>query len=182
MLGTFLALLETEEEKRRFEVLYNEYGSTVYNYAYHILKDVQLSEDAVSEAFFSLARHMDKIQDRSDKDARNYLIVIAKNRAKKMAENQSRTAPVEEVWPDSADPEDVELETDSRDIRDRLLEAIRSMDEKYADVVIMKYYYQFKEAEIAHELGVTLETVKIRLHRARKQLREMLEKEAFYSE
>ncbi len=76
MLGAFLALLNTPEEKTRFEHLYLENRSIMYNYAMEILKDSQLAEDAVQDAFMKLIKYMDHIKGRNDHDARNYLIII----------------------------------------------------------------------------------------------------------
>lgn len=51
MLMIYLSLLDTDEEKSTFEALYYEHRIQMYHIAYGILKDEQLSEDAVHEAF-----------------------------------------------------------------------------------------------------------------------------------
>lgn len=60
MLGIYLAMLDTPEEKSKFEVLYKEYRSTMYNHAYGILKDKHLAEDAVHNAFFEVNKKFRK--------------------------------------------------------------------------------------------------------------------------
>lgn len=52
MLGLYLAMIDTHEEKNKFEELYKEYKSTMYNFAMAILKDSYMAEDAVHNAFF----------------------------------------------------------------------------------------------------------------------------------
>ena len=47
----YLCLLDTEEEKSKFEELYNQYRKLMYLCAKEILRDEQLAEDAVHEAF-----------------------------------------------------------------------------------------------------------------------------------
>lgn len=183
MLGIFLAMLKTEEEQKRFKDLFFKYKSTVYNYAYQILGNAHDSEDVVDDTFLSLSRNMDKIKGKSETDARNYLIVIAKNNALRMLKKRNNMVCVEKIESDTDfSAEDIHLELNRRDLRDRMLQSIKNMNEKYSDVVILKYYYQFGDAEIAQELGLTLENVKIRLHRAKNLLKDELEKEGLYSE
>lgn len=51
MLGFYLALLDTAEEKSRFEELYLLYRQDMYKTAYSILQDSFEAEDVVHEAF-----------------------------------------------------------------------------------------------------------------------------------
>lgn len=180
MLMFYLSMLETPEEKSRFEHLYTTYKSVLYNYAYQILHNVDLSEDAVHDTFMKLLDNMKKIQDRSDAEARNYLIIIVKNMAKKYYGHNKHMSYREEVETDVLDIHDIEVEAIRRDEAKRLYDLIMSLDEKYADVLIMKYYYDYKENEIAGLLGLTLNNVKIRLHRGKEMLKKALEKENAY--
>ena len=52
---------------------------------------------------------------------------------------------------------------------------IESLPENYKSVVILSELEELKNHEIADILNITLDTVKIRLHRARAQLRKKLE-------
>lgn len=47
----YLALIEGEEEKRKFGRLYHNYMQTMYYIAYQILKNKYAAEDAVHQAF-----------------------------------------------------------------------------------------------------------------------------------
>ena len=51
MLGFYLALLDTAEDKSRFEELYLVYRQDMYKTAFAILRSPQSAEDAVHEAF-----------------------------------------------------------------------------------------------------------------------------------
>lgn len=55
MLLFYLSLLDTEEEKTKFERLYYEYRAVMKYKALEILKDEYLAEDAVHEAFIKLS-------------------------------------------------------------------------------------------------------------------------------
>ncbi|MBI5839695.1 MAG: sigma-70 family RNA polymerase sigma factor [Chloroflexi bacterium] len=64
-------------------------------------------------------------------------------------------------------------------IRDEMNECIRGYIEKlpedYRTVLVLSEYEGLKNNEVAEILGVTLDTVKIRLHRARAKLKQELE-------
>ena len=67
-----------------------------------------------------------------------------------------------------------EPEVRERDVmRDRVL----SLPERQREVLILRYYEDMSEAEIAETLGIPRGTVKSRLHTATKALRERLEAE-----
>ena len=177
MLSMYLALLRTPEEKRRFETLYIAYKNVLYNYAYEVLHDVQLSEDAVSETYLILTDHMDKIENRSDQDARNYLIIIAKNAAKKIRNKRNPNVYDEEAFDEIPDVVDIENSVEQMDEKQRIYTLIKSLKPIYADVLILKYYYNLKGEEIASSLGISLDNVKIRLHRGKALLKAAMERE-----
>lgn len=60
-------------------------------------------------------------------------------------------------------------------IRSDVLDAIRQLPAKQADVVVLRYYLDLSEAEIASTLGMAQGTVKSHAHRALKRLGETLQ-------
>ena len=56
----------------------------------------------------------------------------------------------------------------------RARDALDALDARYGDVLRLRVVDDSSEAEVAHRLGLTLATVKIRTHRARHALREQL--------
>ena len=53
---------------------------------------------------------------------------------------------------------------------------INQLDDKYRDVIILKYYYHMKNVEIAEVLKIEPGTVNTHVARAKKKLREILDK------
>ena len=53
----YLQMLDTPEEKSKFETLYYTHRRTMLHIAMQILKDHQLAENAVQEAFIRLAKN-----------------------------------------------------------------------------------------------------------------------------
>ena len=69
----------------------------------------------------------------------------------------------------AADPE-LQLELGS--LRDRLQVALRDLPPKLRAVVVLRDVYDLPHEAIAAELGISESAAKVRLHRARKKLRE----------
>jgi len=79
MLTVLLALIDTPEEKKRFEELYYQYERLLYFIAKQRLGDVHLAEDAVNETFIRVIRHFDGIDEIDSPRTKRYLVVILKN-------------------------------------------------------------------------------------------------------
>jgi RNA polymerase sigma-70 factor (ECF subfamily) len=70
---------------------------------------------------------------------------------------------------DASSP-DPEAETVKHEERDRLHILLKDLDETDRAAVIMRYWYDYSEIEIADSLELTVSAVKSRLHRARRAL------------
>ena len=75
--------------------------------------------------------------------------------------------------PDPASP-DPEAESTKREDRDRLHFLLKDLDDTDRAAVIMRYWYDYSEIEIAESLNLTVSAVKSRLHRARKAVARLL--------
>jgi RNA polymerase sigma-70 factor (ECF subfamily) len=60
-------------------------------------------------------------------------------------------------------------------MNDCIRDFVARLPENYRAVLVLSEFEGLKNAEISEILGITLDTVKIRLHRARKRLKEELE-------
>ena len=76
--------------------------------------------------------------------------------------------------PDSPDPE---AESVKGQTRERIQAMLKDLDETDRAAIIMRYWYDYSEAEIAESLRLTVSAVKSRLHRARKELAGMWQEE-----
>lgn len=170
MLSFYLTIIESEDEKTLFEKIYCANRLSMYHKAYQILKDTAWAEDVVHDTFVILANNMKKISNRNDLEIRNYLLIITRNRALQVYNRRKR-----EIYSFSEDCIIVDTENTNFDIEDKLyqkhvFDLIKAMDCKYGDVIILKYYYDMSLKEIANNLKVSLDNVKIRLHRGKEVL------------
>jgi RNA polymerase sigma-70 factor (ECF subfamily) len=77
---------------------------------------------------------------------------------------------------DVASP-DPEAESVKREERDRLHILLKDLDETDRAAIILRYWHDCSEIEIAESLNLTVSAVKSRLHRARRALAGMWQEE-----
>lgn len=175
MLSFYLALVDTAEEKTKLEQLYNEYKDVMYNYAYSILKDNYLAEDAVHNSFVSLTKNLNKINKVKCKETRNYLIITVKNASIRIYNHYKKNICLDTI--EIADNDDsIKITEREYDLK-QVYEAILSMKESYSDVLMLKYFYECSNEEIAQLLNTTYENVSVRISRGRKKLKQLLTEE-----
>lgn len=82
MLGVYMALLETEEDRERFDKLYRQHREQLFRIALSVMKDICSAEDVVSEVFMIIAKktfqHSGK---KTDRELFGYIAIITRNRA-----------------------------------------------------------------------------------------------------
>ena len=154
-----------------FEALYESYAGWMYRLAHAILRQPQDAEDAVQEAFLTVAKKPEFYAALTPERLKAALTVITKSRALDILKKRR----------DTADPELIEetLPGDTVSVTDGLLlqHAMASLPPAARETVLLHYADGFTVPEIAELLDAKTETVKKTLYRARKQLRRFMEKE-----
>ena len=172
MLGIYLAMLDTPEEKSKFEVLYKEYRSIMYNHAYGILKDKYLAEDAVHNAFLKLTKNLEKVNEIKCKETRNYLVILVRGAAINFYNQNKKIVSIDEL--DDTDTLDLPELIENRLERERVFEIISNMDNKYSDILMLKLFYDCSNEEVAQSLNINPEHVSIRFFRAKEKLKKLI--------
>lgn len=141
-------------------------------------------EDVVQETFFEAWRHLEKLREPERLAA--WLDGICRNVCKRQArlqangahevpfagnEDEVSTADVDTYDPLSIDPEE-ELERQSRRIL--LYRAIGYLSESARELIELCYLAELPQREVAHKLDMSLGALELKLHRVRRQLRQVL--------
>ena len=173
----FLSMLDSEEEKSRFQAVYEKYSHFLWYLAYQVLRDGQLAEDAVQETFLALTRHMDKIQDPESKAARNFLSTIVRNKAIDLLRKEKgiRTIPLE-GWEQPAG-EDLLEGYLRRESAEEIRQALDKLEEENRILLEYRYLHGLSEREVARIMGITPKNANVRIFRARRRLQELLRRE-----
>jgi RNA polymerase sigma-70 factor, ECF subfamily len=166
-----------------FTRLVEEYQTHVYNLCYRMLGEPEAAEDAAQETFLRAYQNLHRY-DQSRSFATWLLSIgahycIDRLRRRKLSmfsmdeENDDGTT-LEIADAGSPDPE---AESVKREDRDHLHTLLKGLDETDRAAVIMRYWYDYSEVEIAESLNLTVSAVKSRLHRARRALAGMWQEE-----
>lgn len=168
-------------EEQALVWLIERYGPYVNTIVFQILGSfatVSDMEEVSSDVFFTLWNNAGRIADGKTKA---YLGGIARNKAKEWVRKAGRELPLEgDVLLISG--EDPEHTLTKREQARFLKNAILSMDSPQREIFLRYYYYCQPVAAIAEALSLNPATVKTKLHRGRKKLREQLIKGGYFVE
>lgn len=152
------------------EGIYTLLKQPLYSFIFRYTRDEQLSIDIVQDTFVKLQRHKDDFNPKNGR-LKSYLFQIAYrlmitklNRRKKWRSLLPFLTPIQN---------DDNHHADRITIRD----AVAKLPEIQRAVVLLFYYHDLPQEEIATVLGIPKGTVKSRLHVAIKKLKEELEGE-----
>ena len=171
MISAILGMLTDSAEQSKLRTLYEMYRQPMYRAAFAILKEPYLAEDAVHNAFLHAQAHLGSIGEPGEARTAGYLYILARNAAIDIYNSRSRQLLTEEFDDTLADMQDVALETESRAVLHEIYELICSLEPAYCDILLLKFYYELDDAEIAETLGISLTNARVRLHRAREKLK-----------
>lgn len=173
----FSALLETEDDRERFERIYKENYHKMHYAALGLLKQPQEAENAVHEAFLALAERFERYRHFNDREMTGFCVSIVKNKAIDLIRRSRRYSEEELsalVLFDESYQRSPELALERDEERKRILRALRNVSEVYRETLILKYYYELDNGEIAKIQGVAKKTVEMRLYRGKEKLREVM--------
>ena len=141
-------------------------SDTLYRVAATQLRQRADQEDAVQEALRRAWEKRHRL--REDRYVRTWVIRILLNECHRMQRSMARTQPAEEIPAVEARREDTGLK-----------EAFAQLEERYRLPILLHYIEGYGIAEISAMLHLPQGTVKSRLARGRKSLREILNEEVF---
>ena len=166
-----------------FTKLVEEHQTHVYNLCYRMLGEPEAAEDAAQESFLRAYQNLHRY-DQSRPFATWWLSIAAHYCIDRLRRRKLSIFSIDEENDDGstyeiADPASLDPEAESvkREDRDRLHILLKDLDETDRAAVIMRYWYDFSEVEIAESLKLTVSAVKSRLHRSRRALAGMWQDE-----
>lgn len=149
--------------------LYDQHFRSMVKLASMYVDDRETAEEVVQDAFVKLLSGSYRIEDGKHAP---YLRQMVLNGARSMLRKRRvrRLHAPEQPGPVAAAEESGVANTE----RTRILAAIRELPEKQASVLILRYYLDLSEAEIAETLGIARGSVKSHAHRGLAKLQKVL--------
>ena len=161
------------EEPGAFEELVDHFKNLVFALIVRTIPDRSRAEDVAQDVFLRIHRGLPYFRGEARLSTWIYRIVV---NACSQEKSQVRTS-VSLDDPDSRLPAPAAVDRRFADLelRDRLDKAIRQLPTQYRLLIAGHYLEGVQYEDLATAMGMPLGTVKTQLHRAKRQLRQLLE-------
>lgn len=148
-------------------VLFERYHGPLFNFYARLMGDRTVSEDLVQEVFLRILRYRDTYQPGTP--FRPWMYQIARNAR---MDHYRKTPRLETFEPDMLPPVAPHDSAQQQQEGALLHRALMRLSDEKREVLILARFQELKYTEIARLLGVELNTVKTRVHRALQDLRD----------
>ena len=155
-------------DRGAFDELVRRTYSETYTLALRLLGNPEDARDVTQETYLRAFRSLPNF--RGDAQFSTWLYRITANCASSHLGRRARHRH-EELTDLTRDPE---ARSEAGALRAELVQALRRLPPKLRAVIVLRDIYDLPHAEIAEELAITESAAKVRLHRARRRLREEL--------
>jgi RNA polymerase sigma-70 factor, ECF subfamily len=159
-----------------FSDLYRAHLRDVYSYAYYRVGDHHDAEDLTEQTFLQAYRHFERAQKESNgRPLRPWLIRIAHNLAANLYRDRSRkpASPIDQTGELTALHTTEQL-VEGRDELSRVLAGVKQLPDDRREALIMRFALGMDNREIARAMDRTDGATKVLIHRAIKQLEELV--------
>ncbi len=181
MLGMYLSLIDSADDKSKFEELYNLYYQDMLKTADNVLHNIHDAEDAVQKSFLKIAKGFSRITVMNSIEMKGYIFTIAQNTAIDIYRVKLKH-PVESI-DDYIDLEDDILIDDSAFLNidvEKIKECVRKLPEEYYSVLLLDQL-GFNAHEIAQSLDISYDNARKRVQRAKTKLKALTDKELIFN-
>lgn len=176
-------------DRELFAAVIRRYSQRLYRIALAVLRDSSEAEDVVQDTFVSAYQNLRQFSGRGrfgswlNRIAVNHALsrIPSRRRHISLSENDDddRSLSLEHRLADgSPGPEE---RASAAETSEGLYRALATLPERHLKVLILRYLNELDTRTVAKILGITEDNVKVRLHRARRNLRSILATQAIES-
>ena len=169
MLSLFLSMLENDEQKNKFQEIYNTYQENLFSITLAITKNYYDAEDALQNAWYSIAKNIDSIKMDDITILKSFLQTVVRNAAINLCKERSRKSfDSIDLYPNLESTEDLYKEIEGDEQYRMLLKQMDFIPDIFRDVLILNLIVGLSCTKIAELLGLNKNTVKSRLTKGKK--------------
>jgi len=156
----------------RFRLAVLMHDRAVFRLAAALLRDSREAEDVTQEVFLSYWQHGEKVE-----RPREWLLRVARNACLSRFRRSGRVITKDpEELPEISDGRDPEWHYEQNELAGELRKLVDVLPEPQRSLLVMFDVHGMDGASCARVLGLNANQVKVYLHRARRKLREQLER------
>ena len=160
----------------KLSLLYSRYSRPLFGYFYHLTRDAAHSEDLVQNVFYRLLKYRHTFK--GDGKFSTWMYHMARNVRIDAAKKGRRMHYADTLEPWEARMEqnpNVEMEMTQAEEVDRVRKALDQLPADKRELLVLSRYQNLKYHEIAQLVNSTEGAVKVKIHRALKDLRTAFE-------
>lgn len=181
---TYLVKSTLAGDDEAFTSLVDAYNKKIYKLIYYKIPNKEDVEDLTQEVFLKVYRSLKQFDQK--RKFSTWIYSIAKNLCidylrKKRLKSVSLDAPLfpqEDIFLEIPDEEhEPELILEKTDQQETIIEAINQLSEEHQLVIKLRHFKSYSYDEISEILDIPVGTIKSRIYRARKKLKDILYQE-----
>ena len=162
--------------------IYDQYYTRVRKFILALVKDEWVADDLIQETFLKIQNNLKNLKDPSKLSS--WIFRIAYNLCQDHFRQLKRSRKEERIDQEGMEDFkealiqkglDIQKELEQRQMGECVQDQINLLPESLRTVLILFDIMEFSHQEIADILGITVKNVKVRLHRARNKLKDILE-------
>ncbi len=162
----YLQLIDDPRDRSKFERLYHKYRCLMYHVAYKILGNDQDAEDAVQEAFLTIAKNMQKISAVERPKTRAYIVTITESKAIDLYRRKQKHPAGELI-------EELAGLTVEYDGSDDLARCMAKLPARYREFLLLRHAHGYTVKEVAKMMDMSVAAAYKLEQRAKKKLEEL---------
>ena len=178
MLLVYLSLIETQEEKDRFEYIYLNFRKQMLHIANNMVNNPYDAEDIVHNTFLSVAKNINIFDGREDSSIYSYLVCATKGNAQNFLRKKGNEKKAFDKFYLLKDTDfeysTIENKIDYDLFIDNVVEVIKELDDLYSNVLYLYVVEDLPYTQIAKLLDRKPGTVKKQIQRGKKLLHSKL--------
>lgn len=155
----------------KFNKILAEHQQRIYSLALYILRDKHEAEDVTQDVFTRLWNNVEQVE--SDKTS-SWLSAVTRNACIDRLRKRREFTQVEDEHQITRNDQEPSGNLQHQQLSGWLNTAISSLKEPYSSLIMLCDVQQNSQSTAAHSLNLTTTQVKVYLHRARHQLRDIL--------
>lgn len=166
------------DEPGAFEELVDHFKNLVFALIVRTVADRSRAEDLAQDVFLRVHRGLPYFRGEARLSTWIYRIVVnvcAQERTDRQARERATQISLDDPDARQRTPSTVDRQFSDLELRDRLEKAIRQLPSQYRVLIAGHYLQGLQYEDLAEAMQLPLGTVKTQLHRAKRQLRELLE-------
>ncbi|GAB1370242.1 sigma-70 family RNA polymerase sigma factor [Candidatus Kapaibacterium sp.] len=165
----YLLCEDKRTAERAFSVIFSRHSPRIYAYCRRFIGNKEEAQDIFQETF--LRFHQSASKDRVMTNVPAFLLKIARNLCVNFKKREKQAISFEDFMvADDAS----EVNSEKTELLDLIKDALEVLPDDYKEPFILREYNGLSYSEISDVMGIPLTNVKVRIHRAKQKIKDIL--------